>query len=281
MKKYSAYILLLGAFTQLFWLASCKKESTPNQPENSNELLNIITSRGSNITSTDGDITVVAIDYLYGGLSNLDNFDISGYFKNSSGIGIPISSFTVDNLNIPSKPNNHYSLHKGSVIPADNISQIASSFYGQNISYAVSSADFGNVVTTLHMPTALNTTVNSQTSTVINKSAPLQINWQPDPYTGDGADDELVGVAIVYHAGIPNNQEQEGLPSQNITIYKQANDGTGSVTFTSQELSVFPANSYVNIYSGRAHQKIVSSSTGKTVAITNLVLTTTLDMKVQ
>jgi hypothetical protein len=281
MKKYLSYSMFFLAFAQLFCFPSCKKDGPMNQPETSNELLNIINSRGSNITSTSGDITVVAIDYLYGGLSNLDNFEISGYFKNSSGIGVPTSSFTVGNLSIPAKPNNHYSLHKGSVIPADNISQVASSFYGQNISYAVSSTDFGNVTTTLHMPTALNTTVNGQTSTVINKSVPLQINWQPDPYTGDGADDELVGVVIVYHAGIPANQEQEGLPSQNITIYKQANDGIGSVTFTSQELSVFPSNSYVNIYSGRAHQKIVSSSTGKTVAITNLVLTTTLDMKVQ
>ena len=214
-----------------------------NQTENSNELLNIITSRGSNIASTDGDITVIAIDYLYGGASSLDNFDISGYFKNSSGNGIAVSNFTVGNLSIPLKPNNHYSLHKGSVTPEDNISQVASSFYGQDINYLVSSVDFGNISTTLNMSTALNTSINSQTSTIINKSAPLQINWQPDPYTGDGADDELVGVVIVYHAGIPANQEQEGLPSQNITIYKQANDGAGSVTFTSQELSVFPANS--------------------------------------
>ncbi len=280
MKNFLILSLLTLACVQM--LSSCSEDSlTPPTNEVSKSLFDIITSRGGSMVTTDGDITVVAIDYLYGGNSSLDNLDISGYFKNGSGVVSSVSGFNVGSYSIPEQSNFRYTLNKNSTTPADNISQVNSALCGQEINYVVTSTAFGNVSTSLHMPTTLNTTIASSSSTTINRSASLQINWLPDPYVGDGVDDELVGVAVVYHAGIPFNQEQVGMPTQNITIYKQANDTSGTVTFSPSDLSVFPINSYVTIYCGRAHQKIVTSSAGRTVAITNLMMTTTLDMKVQ
>lgn len=283
MKKYIIFSLFVLAFVQIF--SACTEDNlTPSGDEKPKSLFEIITSRGGSGTTTDGDITVVALDYLYGGQFPLDNFDFSGYFKNASGVGVPVSNFTIGGYNIPEQSNFRYTLNKSIVIPSDNISQAMNTLCGQEVNYVVTSTDFGNISTSLHMPATLNATISNGTSipgTSIDRNNPLHISWQPDPYVGDGEDDEQVGVAIIYHAGLSANQEQEGMPAQNIIVYKQANDVSGTVSFSGDELSAFPVNSYVTVYCGRAHQKITTSSTGRTVAITNLMMATTSEMKIQ
>jgi hypothetical protein len=282
MKKHFYFYLLLSGSLPLLWFSSCTKDKVPEQLEKTNDIISVLTRSSGNNIPTDGDITVVAIDYLFGKPSHLDNLDITGYFKNSSGNGVPVNNFVIGNYVVSEQQNNHYSIDKATLFSADSLLELAAtSLYGQNINYTFTSSAFGNVSATQHMSAALGTIISSQSKTSIQKSSSLQVNWQTDPYTGDGQDDETVVVAIVYHAGNPVNQEQEGMPTENIIVYKQANDPAGSVVFSSGDLSVFPLNSYVNIYNGRVHQKIVTSSTGKTLAITNLVMSTSMDMKIQ
>ncbi len=275
-------LLFLTLSVSLLTFYSCKEDLQPEGTNQPSSFTDLFVSRDTDVTEADGNISVVAIDHMFGEPSaSLNSFTISGYFKGSNGQLAPISNFTAGNLTIPNLTNNKYSLHKNNITTTDNISQAALDFLGQSINFSVNGTAFGSNSTSLHMPALPNTVIHSTNNVSLKKVQPLKIDWQPDPYAGDGEGDDRFGIAIIYHASTFSNSDQSGLPTQNISIFKHTKDLDGTITITPSDLSVFPLKGYVTVYAGRAHQKRILTSTGKSLNITNLTVSMSQDLQVQ
>ena len=85
---------------------------------------------------------------------------------------------------------------------------------------------------------------------------------------------------VVFHTGFSSNQSQQGLPTENVTAFKAVNDATGEITFSPQELAALPTNGYVIVYTGRANQTIVQSSTNQTLGITALATSSSQEIRI-
>lgn len=266
--------LILG----VSFLQSCKKDTPSSTNSSSPTLSEILTS--SNNVNTDYHITFVANDYLFGGSDPVDNLDISGSFFDKNHKAIDLKKFTVGGYTIPRLPNGQYLFHPSSNTVPSNI-DVVSSLCGKPIEYIIESEVFGTIATESYIPALLNTSIRSAGTQLIDKSEPLTINWQPSASVAGRDPNQITGVVIVYHAGFSLNTETGGLPTKNITIYKDASDESGSITFLPSDLSVFPLNGYVTIYCGRAAQSILSLPDGTSLGITNIVLSTSTDMRIQ
>jgi hypothetical protein len=261
----------------LFFLQSCKKE-IPTTTTSYPTIVDILNS--SNNVHTDHQITLVANDYLWGGNNPVDNLDIRGDFFEKNSKPIDLKIFSIGEYAIPKLPNGQYYLHPEANSVPSNI-DVSSALCGKSIEYVIESDNFGKITTNSYIPALLYTTIVSAEEQLIKKSDPLTINWKPDLSVVERDPNQITGAILTYHAGFSINSEQGGLPTQNISISKEAQDASGSLTFSPSELAVFPQNGYITIYCGRAAQTIVTSSNGITIAITNLVHSTSTDMRIQ
>lgn len=263
--------LFLAAFLCFyFFIPSCMKKE--EELREVNNLFDIMTQKSH---VSEGNITVVLNDYMFGGDYPLDAFDIEGYFKVND-IRVPVHDFTIGGRHVPEYPNYRYYLHRGSTSDGDSITQIANSLYGQNLLYSFKSNIFGDLSATLRMPAHLNTIISNYDLHILDQNNFLNISWQPDVSIGDSS---YVAAVVVYHAASMYN-EQPGLPLNNITIYKWASDSDGTLSFSPNELSVFSKSSYVTIYVARIKTIDFTTTLGRTVSVINLVLSTSKPLKV-
>ena len=93
-------------------------------------------------------------------------------------------------------------------------------------------------------------------------------------------EEQFVGATVVYQAGLSDNRNQQGLPTQNVTVFRYSPDSNGEITFTPQELAALPLSGYVTIIIGRAEQSIITTSNGQTLGITSLAMSSSQELQV-
>jgi hypothetical protein len=87
----------------------------------------------------------------------------------------------------------------------------------------------------------------------LSKSSGINIEWNSDPLNTDGV------IIFIDYIQTVSNKEDPSLPLTNEYFYKFTSDD-GFETITPSELSVFPTNGVVNIFVGRATDKVISVS---------------------
>lgn len=258
-------------FIALFFLAmftfSCKKagESSPVQatPKSLFELL-----QGKNV-KLDGHISLTASSMSFSDLP-AGQIDVNAHFTDKSGNFVKADKLQVSTFDIEGSPSFRYYKHFSSSL--NNFSNIASSLFGNTVKFTVSSKEFGDVTREMHSPMTVKMDLSSIKNDQILKRTGLTIKWNADNARVALRDGEefYVGAAVIYQAGISENTSQQGLPSQNVTVFKYALDANGEITFTPEELATLPNSGFVTILMGRAEQSVVNTTTGQVLGITSL-----------
>ena len=276
----SKMLKVLAAALLISFSFSCKKSNEPTtQSVKVQSLFEIL--EGKNV-KTNGNIVLTASSYSF---SNpmLGQMDVDGWFKDKDGVATKADKLLIGGQNIAEQSNFRYVGHFSSSTNKTDINQIAESLFGNDVSITLNNPQFGNVEASLYSPSTLRMDVSDAKNNVLLKSKGFTVKWNPDNkdkvLLRNGAE-PLVAAMIVYHSGFSSNQSQQVLPSENVTAFKVANDATGEVTFSPQELAALPTNGYVIVYTGRANQVIVPSSNGQTLGITALALSSSQEIRI-
>lgn len=265
----------------LIFAYSCKKgnESIPLNSANIKSLYELITTKN---VQTNGNLTIVGNSASFS-TELVPNLDITGYFMDKNNQAQKAEKLTVNGFNIEEQSNFRYYKHFSSSTNPKDMDNVASSLFGNDVNIVLNSEKFGNITTSLYSPLYVQLSLTNIKNNEIIKSQGLTIKWNPDSkgVATRGADQPQIGAAVIYHAGFSENQSQTSLPTENVSVFKIANDATGEMTFTPQELAQLPNNGYVIVYTGRANQQIVTSSNGQTLGVTSLAIASSQGLRVQ
>jgi hypothetical protein len=266
-------------FSFIITMYSCNKNTEIKTADttNSASLYDMLMAKNINV---DGNITLTSSSSIYHKLPA--QIDINGYFKDRQGKFVKSDVFKVNQYDMEEQPNLSY--HKYFSSKLSDFSNITSSYFGNEAKVEVKSKDFGDISVSMYSPQIVEMQLdpNIMKTLKLDKNKGLTIKWTPDSkLVSRNEGDDKVGAAIIYHAGYSSNLDQSNLPKENVTAFKLANDATGEVTFTPQELANLPKNGNASIYVARANQNIVTSSTGQKVGITSFSLGYSPEIKVQ
>ena len=266
-------LLLVAMFT-----FSCQKasESQPTQeaPKSIYQFL-----QGNNV-KVDGHISLVATSMSFSDLPA--QLDIAGHFTGKNGNFVKADKLQVGTFDIEGNTDFHYKAHFTSSNRSQDFSDVTAALFGNTVKFTVASKEFGDVTREMHTPLAVKMDLNSIKNDEIHKSKGVTIKWNPDNgkvVLRDG-EEQYMGATIIYQAGLSSNRSQQGLPTQNVTVFRYALDGNGEITFTPEELAALPLNGYVTIMIGRVGQSVVTTSTGQTLGITSLATSASQEIQI-
>jgi hypothetical protein len=263
MKKSIAFILFLALFTTF----SCKKENISTATSTTQEisLYEKLTATNANV---EGTIAFKSIGNISKG--NPEQIDIDGIFKDKSGKTLKTETFQVAQFDVEEKANSSLAYYKYFNNSTSNFKSIVSNFYENQVKVVVKSKGFGDISTSLYSPSVVQIELpsNVKNTLKLNKNQGLTIKWTPDAKLGVGNEGEQqVGASIVYHTQYLKNTGKTNLPTDNITVYKLANDLTGEINFTADDLAALPSGGEVHIFLARANQNTATSSADKKMCI--------------
>jgi hypothetical protein len=275
MKKILNFMLMAG----LIVLYSCQKNADPSGvvSEKDNSLYNILTGVRNDLN---GNITITSSHAPYSTSPN--TFDLNGYFIDKKGSKTKADVFKIGSIDVNEEPNFRYYKYISDSKP--NFNSMLSECFGKEVKVVVNSKEFGNLTYSIYSPSYVKVELSADVmkSLKFDKSKGLTLKWSPDSgLSARGDEEKKVGAAVVYHAGSSSNYEQVGMPKENVTAFKLANDSAGEVTFTPEELSKLPTNGFATVYIARANQDVVTSSAGQKVGITSFSMGYSPEIKAQ
>ena len=274
MKKILNTILVIN----LLLAYSCKKnvDTSVSATEKAKSIYELVRPK----SDWNGNISISASNSMY--QPTLQNFDINAYFEDAKGIPTKADIFQVGQVAVDETPNFRYYTHIFGKMP--NRDKIVDELFGKQVKIVIKSQGFGDVTYSMYSPSYVNIELPTDVANTLkfNKSQGLTIKWNPDNSLSTRGDvEKQVGVSVVYHAGYSSNLEQTGMPKENVTAFKLANDAAGQVTFTPQELAKLPVNGNVCIYVARANQEVATSTSGQKLGITSFSMGYSPEVKTQ
>jgi hypothetical protein len=275
MKKSIAFILSLALFT----LFSCQKENISTATSTTEEVslyekLTALNAKSNNV------IAIKSIGNI--SINNPEQIDIDGSFKDKAGKLLKAETFQIAQLDVEEKANQGYYKYFTTALP--NFKSFIPKFYENQVKVELKSKEIGDISASIYSPSIVQINLSNDLvkNLKLNKSQGLTIKWNPDAKINSGGEEtQQVGASVVYHTEYLANTTQKGLPTDNITVFKLANDSTGELNFTPQDLEKLPSNGEVRIFLARANQENVTSSTGQKVSIVSFSMSYLSDVIVQ
>jgi hypothetical protein len=275
MKKSIAFILSLALFT----IFSCQKENISTASSTTEEVslyteLTALTGNSNNV------IAIKSIGNI--SINNPEQIDIDGSFKDKAGKLLKAETFQVAQYDVEQKANEGYRKYLNTTLP--NFKALVPKFYDNQVKVEVKSKEIGDISASIYSPSIVQINLSNDLvkNLKLNKSQGLTIKWTPDAKLNSGGEEtQQVGASIIYHTAYSANTTQQGLPTDNITVFKLANDSTGELNFTPQDLEKLPSNGEVRIFLARANQESVTTSTGQKVSIVSFSMSYLQDVIVQ
>jgi hypothetical protein len=275
MKKSIAFILSLALFT----LFSCQKENISTATSTTEEVslyteLTALTGNSNNV------IAIKSIGNI--SINNPEQIDIDGSFKDKAGKLLKAETFQVAQHDVEQKANEGYRKYLNTTLP--NFKALVPKFYDNQVKIEVKSKEIGDISASIYSPSIVQINLSNDLvrNLKLNKSQGLTIKWTPDAKLNSGGEEtQQVGASIIYHTAYLANTTQKGLPTDNITVFKLANDSTGELNFTPQDLEKLPSNGEVRIFLARSNQENVTTSTGQKVSIVSFSMSYLQDVIVQ
>lgn len=251
--KISNFLLFIFVFTIL----SCKKNTDDAQTVFSP--VSIDQALLQNNLKVDGNISITSSNFEYN--KTLSQIDIQGFFHDATGKNIKIDDMNMNGYTVLEQSNGFYYQH---FMGSSDDGKIATTrLIGKDIDVVFNSSILGNISTSVYAPQYVQSKIDNLFGGVVLKNEALSISWIPD---NKGT---KVAVIIFYNGkAYPN--KGNNLPEETISTYKLLDDADGRVRFSAAELAKFPIGGSIRFFVGRATQNIVSTSTGKKVAITCL-----------
>lgn len=277
MKKPINFFLFLLAFV----LVSCQKNDDVKAISTTQEisLYEKLTAANTNV---EGTIAFKSIGNISKG--NPEQIDIDGIFKDKTGKTLKTETLQVAQFDVEEKANSSLAYYKFFNNLSSNFKSIVSNFYENQVKVVVKSKEFGDVSTSLYSPSVVQIELPATVKNTLklNRNQGLTIKWTSDAKLGVGNEGEQqVGASIVYHTEYLKNVGKTNLPTDNITVYKLANDLTGEINFTADDLAALPLGGEVHIFLARANQNTATSSAGKKISIISFSMSYLQDVIVQ
>lgn len=275
MKKSNLCILSLT----LFIFLSCKKENISTATSTTEEVslyskLTALTVNANNF------ISIKSIGNI--SINNPEQIDIDGVFKDKTGKILKAETFQIAQQDVEEKPNVGYFKYLNTTLP--NFKTLVSEFYENQVKVEVKSKEIGDISTAIYSPAIVQINLSNDLikNLKLNKTQGLTIKWTPDAKLNSGGEETpQVGASIVYHTAYLANITQQGLPTDNITVFKLANDSTGELNFTPQDLEKLPSKGEVRIFLARANQETVNTSLSQKVNVISFSMSYLADVIVQ
>jgi hypothetical protein len=240
-------MLALGC---LVLVGSCKKGDVSNNKTNEdNSFINRLLGTPGNDDHSDGSIVVV----LNRGNGN-DGLDVRAAFFNGSDSAKGFGTVSIGSTGLTIDNNSNYTLQTNGASPMNY-----ASWFGANTAIAVSGAGGiagFNITRDFPQPLELTNAQPDGTSTIVNKSLGITVNW-----TGVNSGSNQTYVILNYEA-MPSKYINANAPATAPIVYFSAGGGN-SFTITPAMLSGLPSNAYFTIRVVRGFGEVFNNSNGK------------------